>query len=122
MGSYADRVGEAALRWRERGRKVGLVRLVTFRPFPESALATALARTGRVAVMERADTLSTLGGPLGIEVRAALYSEGRGPVVSDVIFGLGGRELREADLEQVAEILNAGPTGGVRYLSTGEDL
>jgi len=121
MGSYADLVGEAVQRWRAQGRKVGLVRLVTFRPFPESALAASLARAERVVVMERADTLSTMGGPLGIEVRAALYGEGRGPAVGDVIFGLGGRELREADLEQVAAFLDAGPAG-VRYLGTGEDL
>ena len=122
MGSYADLVGEAVQRWRTQERRVGLVRLMTFRPFPTSALAGALARAGSVVVMERADTLSTLGGPLGIEVRAALYSKGRGPAVSDVIFGLGGRELREADLEQVAEILSTDRTGGVRYLGTGEDL
>lgn len=121
MGSYADLVGEAMSRWRDQGRKIGLVRLVTYRPFPESALATALSHAGTVVVMERADTLSTMGGPLGIEVRAALYSEGRSPAVSDVIFGLGGRELREADLVQLLEILDAGPTGSVRYLGTGED-
>jgi pyruvate ferredoxin oxidoreductase alpha subunit len=121
MGSYADQVGELVPRWRAQGRRVGLVRLVTYRPFPEAALARTLARAGRVVVMERADTLSTMGGPLGIEVRAALYAHGPRPAVSDVIFGLGGRELTEADLKQVLEVLNGGPTSSVRYLGTGDD-
>lgn len=122
MGSYADTVSEAVARWRAAGRSVGLVRLVSFRPFPESLLAITLAPMTSVIVMERADTLSTLGGPLGIEVRAALYRGGPRPAVTDVIFGLGGRELREHDLKQVAQMLEAGAIGAVRYLGVGDDL
>lgn len=121
MGSYADLVREAVQRWRAQGQRAGMVRLVTFRPFPESLLAVTLARTDRVVVMERADSLGTMGGPLGIELRAALYPGREGQVVSDVIFGLGGRELRDADLDQVAKILEVGAIGGVRYLGTGEE-
>jgi len=121
IGSYADLVAEAVERWRERGRNVGLVRLTTFRPFPAPALAAALGRAKRVVVMDRADTLSTLGGPLGVEVRAALFSESRRPSVVNAIFGLGGRELREADLEQVARILEDNAVSGVRYLGTGDE-
>ncbi len=121
MGSYAGVVEEAVQRWRRAGRPVGLVRLVTFRPFPAEALRAALAGTEHVVVMERADTLSTLGGPLGVELRAALYGAGRPPAVTDVIFGLGGRELREEDLEQVGRLVDEAP-GGVRYLGTGDDL
>jgi pyruvate ferredoxin oxidoreductase alpha subunit len=121
MGSYAGLLEEAVQRWRQAGRQVGLVRVVTFRPFPSQALRTALAGVRHVVVMERADTLSTLGGPLGVELRAALYGTERPPVVSDVIFGLGGREVREEELEQVGRLLEA-PAGGVWYLGTGDDL
>ncbi len=121
LGSSADIIDEAISRWRGQGRSVGLVRLITFRPFPESLLAITLAPMKRVIVMERADTLNTMGGPLGIELRAALYAQGPKPAVSDVIFGLGGRELREADLDQVLQILDVGEIGGVRYLGVGEE-
>lgn len=122
MGSYADLVAEATTAWNAQGRRVGLVRLVTFRPFPQSLLALTLLHTKAIVVMERADTLSTMGGPLGIEVRAALHVEGARQPVTDVIFGLGGRELTDADLEQVSQMLDVGALGGVRYLGTEEEL
>jgi pyruvate ferredoxin oxidoreductase alpha subunit len=113
MGSYADSAEQAALRGRVRGQRAGLVRVVTFRPFPAAALREALAGARDVVVLERADTLSGLGGPLGVEVRAALYGLPQAPRVTDVIFGLGGRELRDAELDA---LLRSELPGGVVYL------
>ncbi len=117
MGSYADAVEQAALQGRVRGQRVGLVRVVTFRPFPATGLREALSGTQEVVVLERADTLSGLGGPLGVEVRAALYDLPRRPRVTDVVFGLGGREMRDAELDALVR----GPLpGGVVYLGVKE--
>ncbi len=117
MGSYADAVEQAALRGRVRGERVGLVRVVTFRPFPATGLREALSGTQEVVVLERADTLSGLGGPLGVEVRAALYDLPRRPRVTDVVSGLGGREVRDAELDALVR----GPRpGGVVYLGVKE--
>ena len=117
LGAYADVVEEAVRRWRERGRRLGMVRLVVFRPFPAEELRRVLARTTEVVVLERADTLSGQGGPLGIEVRAALYGLPTPPRITDAIFGLGGRELRDAELDG---FLEAGPRGRVVYLGAKE--
>lgn len=115
MGSYADSIRGAVTRWRAEGRRVGLVRLIAFRPFPAAHLARLLAGRPRVIVMERADTLSTLGGPLGTDVRAALYPGGATDV-QDVIFGLGGRELRDADLAAVGAWFDDPRPQALRYL------
>ncbi|MDR7415009.1 MAG: pyruvate ferredoxin oxidoreductase [Armatimonadota bacterium] len=117
LGAYADVVEEAVRRWRERGRRLGMVRLVVFRPFPAEELRRVLARTSEVVVLERADTLSGLGGPLAVEVRAALYDLAERPRLTDAIFGLGGRELRDAELDA---FLEAGPRGRVVYLGLKE--
>ncbi|MCS7173495.1 MAG: pyruvate ferredoxin oxidoreductase [Armatimonadetes bacterium] len=117
LGAYADVVEEAVRRWRERGERLGMVRLVVFRPFPTEELRKALARAPEVVVLERADTLSGLGGPLGVEVRAALYDLADRPRVTDGIFGLGGRELRDRELDA---FLRDGPRGGVIYLGVEE--
>jgi pyruvate ferredoxin oxidoreductase alpha subunit len=121
MGSYADSVRAAVTRWRAEGRRVGLVRLVAFRPFPAAHLARLLAGRQRVIVMERADTVSTQGGPLGIEVRAALYP-GSATGVQDVIFGLGGRELRDADLAAVGAWFDDPRPQALRYLGLQEQV
>lgn len=117
MGSYADTAEQAALRARVRGLRAGLVRVVTFRPFPAEPLRKALQGIREAVVLERADTLSGLGGPLGIEVRAALYDLPGRPKVTDVIFGLGGRELRDEELDA---LLRGQRPGGVVYLGVEE--
>jgi pyruvate ferredoxin oxidoreductase alpha subunit len=121
MGSYADILGETVARWRTDGHPARLIRVVTFRPFPHTVLAAQLAGARHVVVMERADTLSTMGGPLGIELRAALHAHGIGARVTDVIFGLGGRDLKDADLDRVAQILADAPIGHLVYLGVGEE-
>ncbi len=113
LGSYADAAEQAALRARVRGRRAGYVRVVTFRPFPAEALQEALLGVQEVLVLERADTLSGLGGPLGVEVRAALYELEPRPRVTDAIFGLGGRDLRDEELDA---LLRGRLPGGVLYL------
>jgi len=105
LGSTADVAAEAVARWADAGRKVALVRLRLFRPFPAMAVRTVLTRFSRVAVLERADTLSTLGGPLGVDTAAALYGAATPPRLFNRIFGLGGRDLRPEDLDAVASLL-----------------
>ncbi|MDR5683194.1 MAG: pyruvate ferredoxin oxidoreductase [Armatimonadota bacterium] len=118
MGSYADMVRDAVARWR-RARRVGMVRLVTFRPFPAEEVARALGRIRHVHVLERADTLSTLGGPLGIEIRAALYDRVVRPAVTDVVFGLGGRELTDGEIDGLLRAPGAGDR--LRYLGVRQE-
>jgi pyruvate ferredoxin oxidoreductase alpha subunit len=110
MGSSADIAADAVARWADAahnnvGRKIALVRLRLYRPFPAMAVRTALTRYSRVAVLERADTLSTLGGPLVVDTAAALYGAATPPRLFNRIFGLGGRDLRPADLDAVASLL-----------------
>ncbi|MDR7480917.1 MAG: pyruvate ferredoxin oxidoreductase [Armatimonadota bacterium] len=122
MGSAADLVADALGRWEAQGRKVALVRLRLYRPFPAEVVRAVLAPYRRVAVLERADSLSTLGGPLMVDTAAALYGAVSPPRLFNRIFGLGGRDLRLEDLEQVAALL-LGETDGppVAYLGVAGD-
>ena len=114
LGSTAGVVRKALAASPARGR-IGVVRLTTFRPFPVEAVRKALTGLARVVVMDRADSLSTLGGPLGIEVRAALYGQALAPAITDVIYGLGGRELRPRDVERLLALFEK-PVPGPVYL------
>ena len=113
LGSTADAVREALVGTSAGRGGIGLVRLLTFRPFPAEAVRKALSYVARVVVMDRADSLSTLGGPLGIEVRAALYGQAFPPAVTDVVYGLGGRELRPRDLERLRTLFQEAVPGPV---------
>ena len=70
---------------------------LAFRPFPAQAIAQALQNVKAVAVMDKADSFSACGGPLGAEVRAALYQYGARVSAVNFVYGLGGRDVRVDD-------------------------
>ncbi len=87
------------------GKKAGLVKIRVFRPFPEEELAKALAHVKAVAIMDRSEMFSATGGPLGAEVRAALYQAKSSAETVNYFYGLGGRDITVADFEHVYENL-----------------
>jgi len=86
---------------REKGIKAGLLRPRFFRPFPRERIAKALSNVKAVAVMDRSDSFSAEGGPLFSEVKSALYDASKRPLVTNYIFGLGGRDIFPEDIEKV---------------------
>jgi pyruvate/2-oxoacid:ferredoxin oxidoreductase alpha subunit len=72
-----------------------VVRVHAYRPFPAAELASALARTSRVSVIDRASAFGSLG-PLGLDV-ASLALE-RAPTVVNFVCGLGGLDVTPATL------------------------
>ena len=87
------------------GKKVGLVKIRVFRPFPEEELAEALKGMKAIAVMDRSEMFSATSGPLGAEVRAALFSTKSQAELVNYFYGLGGRDITVEDFEQVYERL-----------------
>ncbi|MBI5560393.1 MAG: pyruvate ferredoxin oxidoreductase [Deltaproteobacteria bacterium] len=92
LNSAAGTTKVAIDRLRDKGTKVGLLKPRLFRPFPHEEIASALAGTKAVCVLDRADSMSGFGGPLFSEVRSALYGRKGCPPVIGRIFGLGGRD------------------------------
>ena len=98
MGSTAGTAKDAVDGLRDQGHRVGLLRIVCFRPFPSFHVFSALAHVPDVAVLDRA---ASPGGaaPLFAEVAAAMVG---GPVeLRSHVFGLGGRDLGVEALEEV---------------------
>jgi pyruvate ferredoxin oxidoreductase alpha subunit len=102
---------------RGEGKKVGLVKIRVFRPFPMEELAETLSRVSAVAVMDKAESFSACGGPLFAEVRSALYDLERRPKAINYVYGLGGRDICVEDFAmiygQLFEIAKTGETGQV---------
>jgi pyruvate ferredoxin oxidoreductase alpha subunit len=98
LGSTAGTVKDVVDELREAGEAVGLLKIVSFRPFPAAAVAAALAGVAIVTVLDRADSP---GGapPLRAEVAAALY--GSGVELRGSVYGLGGRDLHPGDVRAV---------------------
>ena len=110
---------------RDKGIKAGLLKIRVFRPFPAEEIAAVLKKVKVLAVMDKAEGFSAVGGPLAAEVKAALYGVVDGIKVVNYIYGLGGRDVRSDDIEKVfrdlMHIQNTGELGATyRYVGVRE--
>jgi pyruvate ferredoxin oxidoreductase alpha subunit len=91
---------------RAKGLKVGLFKIRVFRPLAYEELKKVLEPMKAIAVLDRADGMSSFGGPVFHEVRSCLYeSIKRSPVVN-YIYGLGGRDIFPNEIESVYKDLD----------------
>ena len=102
----------ACKRLREKGEKVGFVSLRWFRPFPTLELRESLKRFKAVGVIDRdfAHGSPDDGGILMHEVRSALYPLKNRPAITNIITGLGGRDVSIDDCARMYEIAQKSKT------------
>jgi pyruvate ferredoxin oxidoreductase alpha subunit len=98
MGSAAGTAKQAADNLREKGEKVGVLKIRTFRPFPGAEIKAVLEKAKAVAILDRACSFG-LGGPVFHEIRSALY--GCTVPLKNYIYGLGGRDTYVEEMEAV---------------------
>ena len=110
MGSAAGTAKEAVDHLRDQGKKVGVLKLRVFRPFPAEEIAEALKGFKAVAIMDRCESYNGNGGPLGSEVTAGLYRSKVMIEAVNYIYGLAGRDFTVnevydifAELEEAVE-------------------
>ena len=126
IGSSAGTAKEAVNELREQGRKVGLIKVRAFRPFPSEEIVDALKNVKAFAVMDKDDSFNGHCGPMFAEVAASMYAAGvSAPKGISYIYGLGGRDVRVESIQHVfaelAEIAATGVTGETyRYLDVRE--
>ena len=114
MGTLSLPVKVAIRNLRKQGKKVGLIRLRWFRPFPYEQLARALRHAKAIGVIDRD---YSFGSPFGSgvvanEVRAALYNAEHRPPLIGFICGLGGREVTLEDVNKAVDICYAAANAG----------
>jgi len=105
MGSTGGTAKVAVQRLREKGKKVGLVRCRVYRPFPKDAMLKAISKVKVLGIMDRSDTLSTLGGHLYNDARSVLYGSDARPLLKNYVYGLGGRDISIEEIESIYEEL-----------------
>lgn len=100
MGSMSGTVRHVVHQLRSEGKKVGIARVVCFRPFPKSELADALEGVKNVAVIDRVSAMGSFG-PLYEEVLACMKMSGNNANAYSFVAGLGGRDIWEQTVENV---------------------
>ncbi|MGB9175500.1 MAG: transketolase C-terminal domain-containing protein [Methanoregula sp.] len=106
MGSVCGTVKDAIDEMRAAGKKVGLLKIRIFRPFPSEEIAKALSKAKRVAVLDKNISLGAKGGATAIEVRDAMY--GSTIPVKGYVLGLGGRDIRKKDIREIVSLCEKG--------------
>ncbi|MFW6055050.1 MAG: pyruvate ferredoxin oxidoreductase [Thermodesulfobacteriota bacterium] len=99
-GALTGTVRIAVDKMRDRGQKVGLLKMRLFRPFPQDELLEKLAGAANVLAFNRAVSFGA-GGTLSQELRSALYHLEARPRIFDVIISLGGKEVFPETVEGV---------------------
>ena len=125
IGSSAGTAKDAVDELRAQGVKAGLIKVRVYRPFPGEEIAAALKNVKAVAIMDKAESFSDIGGPLGADVRSSMFGVCNNVKAINFVYGLGGRDVKVDDikcafgkLEEVVKT-DAIPTG-YQYLGVRE--
>lgn len=108
--STAGTIKEVIDRMRKKKKKVGLVKIILLRPFPKEQIAKSLEKAKAVCVLDRAINFGA-EAPLFTEVKNALFDLKKKPRVESRIFGLGGRDIFEEQIEEIFNSLLSGKKG-----------
>lgn len=112
LGTASSTAHEVVDDMRKEGKKVGLIKLRFWRPYPTSQLRKIAEKVKAVGVFDRAVSYG-VAGPSFIEFRNAAY--GLNAPTMNFIGGLGGRDVSLADIRFMYErLLEAAKTGKVR--------
>lgn len=94
---------------REQGKKVGLIKVRCYRPFPKAYFASLAGRFKGVGVIDRSVSFG-FDGTLFSEVKSAMY--GSSARMQNYIVGLGGRDIPKEVIAEMYEKLAKCAAGG----------
>ncbi len=107
MGSVCGTIKEVVDEQRAKGKKVGLLRIITYRPFPYARVYEALKNVPKVAVLDKAVSLGAYA-PVAVEIKAAFYGKKKSPkIISSFVGGLGGRDITLETIHEIFRRLTA---------------
>lgn len=121
MGSINGIVKLVVDQLRARGRKVGVLKVTTYRPFPGEQIVEALSGARNVVVMDRSLSLGS-GGPLATEIRSVFQGRRGAPHIASTVVGLGGRDVTEQTVLSALGQARDGANGQLQFLDLNPNL
>ncbi|MDD4955383.1 MAG: pyruvate ferredoxin oxidoreductase [Candidatus Omnitrophica bacterium] len=101
MGSVCGTIKDYIDAQREKGKKIGLLRIISYRPFPKDAIFEALKNASKVLVLDKSISLGS-EGPVYTEVKSLFAN--KKPKVSGFVAGLGGRDITLETIKDMVDI------------------
>lgn len=107
MGSTAGTAKDVVDKLREKGEKVGLIKIKLFRPFPYKEIAKAIEKAKNIAVMDRAISSGSVA-PLYSEIINTIYEYSLETRAGSYVYALGGRDIFAQDIEGIFNDMKKG--------------
>jgi pyruvate ferredoxin oxidoreductase alpha subunit len=121
MGSVVGTIKDLIDRLEEEGKKVGLLQICSYRPFPRNEVYRALRDKMNIVVLEKCISLGR-GGILASDVRWSFpRAEKKDRNISSFIAGLGGRNIPIDDLRYMVEKVETEPVE-IEFLGLRKEL
>lgn len=109
-GTISTTLKDVVDEWRERGEKVGMIRIKMFRPFPDREFIRACGPASKIGVLDRNYSAGT-GGIFWQEIRACLQGQGD-RLVQGYLTGVGGGDVVPDMVREVVEDLTLREAAG----------
>lgn len=109
-GSATGTAKDAVDELREEGKKVGLLKIKLFRPFPGEEIKRALAFVKNVGTLDRTISFGTKP-PFFQEISSRVHY-----ALSSFVYGLGGRDIFKKDFRKVFSDLEKGIFENTKYI------
>ena len=106
MGSACGTIKDTVDDLRKKGKKVGLLKIIMYRPFPYKYITKILKGKKSVAVLDRSFSIGAQAALYG-DIKSALYDLKKRPKLQSCVYGLGGRDFYNTDAEKIYKDLIA---------------
>ncbi|WP_353661758.1 2-oxoacid:ferredoxin oxidoreductase subunit alpha [Hydrogenimonas sp. SS33] len=111
LGTTVDTAAYVAEKLRKEGIKAGVVSPRLIRPWPHAQMMEALKGVKAVACLDRSSPNGAMG-MLYNEVAATMYQSDSKPVITNYVYGLGGRDFTVEHAENIYKELAANAEAG----------
>lgn len=109
MGSVIGTIKDSVDELRKEGKKLGVLKVATYRPFPAQEILNALKNAKEIAVIDKSISLGA-AGPLYTDVAAIFQGREKPPKLSGYVMGLGGRDITISTIKDVVNKLSGEQT------------
>ncbi len=119
LGSVLGTIKDVVDERRERGERIGVLGICSFRPFPRDAVRDALTHATRFIALEKAFSIG-VGGIVAPQIREALAGH---PIAnSTVVAGLGGRPITKESLHALLDRAARDELGYLEFLDLDREM
>jgi pyruvate ferredoxin oxidoreductase alpha subunit len=121
MGSLVGTMKDAVDELRRNGEKVGILKIISYRPFPAEKIYEAIKNANAVLVLEKDVSIGMEGGLIS-DIKSSMYSREDRPPIFGFSVGLGGRDVTIRDIKGLVSKVKRREAEEFEFLNLRRDV